>query len=60
MLTGLRQWLWPYTSRRIIAKIANKVHERDIGDMLTSFSVGPALLSPNSVPVLESVDPEIY
>ncbi len=57
-LPGFEDGFWPYTSHRVMAKIAENVHEWNLGNLSTSFSVGPALLPPDSVPVLESIDPD--
>ncbi len=54
-LSGFDNGVWPYTRRRVVAKVANNVHEWKIGQSSSQFAVGPTILPPDSVPVLVDV-----
>jgi hypothetical protein len=56
-LPGFEDDSWPYTSRRVVAKVAENVNEWILGELSAPFTVGPALLSPDSVPILHLIGP---
>ncbi len=51
-LPGFEDGAWPCTRRRVIAKLADNVHHWQLGQLSARFTVGPALLSPDSIPIL--------
>jgi hypothetical protein len=55
-LPGHESGIWPDTRRCVLAKVADNVHEWTLGDRSKLFTVGPTLLPPDSVPVLEIVE----
>jgi hypothetical protein len=54
-LPGFEDGIWPFASRRVLARVADSVHEWALGDMSIQFAVGPSLLPSDSVPLLESI-----
>jgi hypothetical protein len=57
-LPGFEHGVWPFTGRRVVAKVADNVHEWELGKLSAPFAVGPALLSSDSLPVLERIVPD--
>jgi hypothetical protein len=54
-LHGFESGIWPRTDRPVLARVAENVHKWTLSDASQLFSVGPSILAPDSVPVLESV-----